>query len=97
MNKTQIVKLVAEKIETQSVKSISEVLNTFVEVITELLADNQAVNIQGFITIENKLVKGRTGEFNNVEFSTQSRLVPKARLTKSFRSKISNKVAQNES
>lgn len=34
-----------EKIDTQSIKSITEVVNTLIEVITETLADNQAVNI----------------------------------------------------
>lgn len=42
MNKTQIIELVAEKIETQSIKGITEVLNNFIEVVAELLADNQA-------------------------------------------------------
>ena len=92
-SKTQIIKEISNKIDTQSIKSITEVVNTLIEVITEILADNQAVNIQGFLSIENKLLKGRSGKFNNVEFSTKSRLVPKPKLSKSF----IDKVAQNES
>ena len=93
INKTQIIKLVADKIEKQSLKEVSNVVNTLIEVITETLADNnQAVNIQGFITIENKLVKGRIGNFNNIAYKTYDRLVPKIKLSKSF----IDKVAQNE-
>ena len=91
-SKTQIIKEINEKIDTQSIKSITEVVNTLIEVITETLADNQAVNIQGFLSIENKLVKGRTGEFNGIAYKTDDRLVPKIKLSKSF----IDKVAQNE-
>ena len=92
MNKKEIVKKISNKIDTQSIKSITEVVNTLIEVITEILADNQSVNIQGFIAIENKLVKGRTGEFNNVAYKTADRLKAKPKLSKSF----IDKVAQNE-
>ena len=91
-SKTQIIKEINEKIGTQSIKGITEVVNTLIDVITETLADNQAVNIQGFITIQNKLVKGRTGEFNGVAYQTADRLTAKPKLSKSF----IDKVAQNE-
>ena len=90
MNKTQIIELVAEKIETQSIKGITEVLNNFIEVVAELLADNQAVNIQGFLSIQNKLVKGRTGEFNGVKWETKDRLMPKVKLSSKFKEAVQN-------
>ena len=89
-SKTQIIKEINEKIDTQSIKSITEVVNTLIEVITETLADNQAVNIQGFLSIQNKLVKGRTGEFNGVKWETKDRLMPKVKLSSKFKEAVQN-------
>ena len=91
MNKTQIIELVAEKIETQSIKGITEVLNNFIEVVAELLADNQAVNIQGFLSIQNKIQKAKSGNFNGVKWETKDRLMPKVKLSSKFK-----EAAQNE-
>ena len=90
MNKTQIIELVAEKIDTQSIKSITEVLNNFIEVVAELLADNQAVNIQGFLSIQNKIQKAKSGNFNGVKWETKDRLMPKVKLSSKFKEAVQN-------
>lgn len=90
MNKTQIIELVAEKIETQSIKGITEVLNNFIEVVAELLADNQAVNIQGFLSIQNKIQKAKSGNFNGVKWETKDRLMPKVKLSSKFKEAVQN-------
>ena len=90
MNKTQIIELVAEKIETQSIKGITEVLNNFIEVVAELLADNQAVNIQGFLSIQKKIQKAKSGNFNGVKWETKDRLMPKVKLSSKFKEAVQN-------
>jgi len=90
MNKTEIVKAVNSQMEEQTIKSVTEVIDRVIEVITSELKANNKVSFQGFLTIENKLIKGRSGEFNGVKWQTEDKLFPKVRVMKKFQKEVQN-------
>ena len=63
ISKTQLIKALNSQIEDQTIKSITKIFDIAVEIITAELKANNNVSFQGFFMIENKLVKGRSGEF----------------------------------
>ena len=55
-SKTQIIKEINEKIDTQSIKSITEVVNTLIEVITEALKHGGITNMMDRLSNPAKIV-----------------------------------------
>lgn len=90
MNKTQIIKALNSQVEGQSIKSITAVLTALTELITGLLQDNKSVNIQGLFSIENKLLKGRSGNLNNISYTVEDRLVPRIKLSPKLKKAVKN-------
>jgi len=90
MNKTEIIKAIYSKVEGQSIKSITKIIDSMVEVITAELKANNKVSFQGFLTIENRLIKGRSGELAGRKWKTIDRLIPKARLMYKFKKEVQN-------
>ena len=90
MNKTEIIKTVNNRIKGQTNQSITEVIDTLFDVIAEELKENRTINFQGFISIENKLIKGRSGVFNDVAWQTQDKLSPRIKVMNKFKKEIEN-------
>ena len=90
MNKTEIIKALNKQIEGQTVKSISLVIDTLLELITSELKANNTISFRGFLTIENRLVKGRSGDLAGHKWQTKDRLVPKAILREKFKKEVQN-------
>ena len=90
MNKTELIRAVSSQIESQTVKSISEVLNAFIKEIQEQLREGNKVSIMRFAIFENRLFKARSGEFNGVKWKIEDRLLPIARLTPKFKEEVQN-------
>ena len=88
MNKTQLIKQVNSKIEGQTIKSITEIVEAVIEQIRVELRANNKVSFQGFLTIENKLIKGRNGELAGHKWQTKDKLYPKAKIMKKFQKEI---------
>ena len=90
ISKTQLIKALNSQIEDQTIKSITKIFDIAVEIITAELKANNYVSFQGFFMIENKLVKGRSGEFNGVKWETKDRLMPKVKLSSKFKEAVQN-------
>jgi nucleoid DNA-binding protein len=88
MNKTEIVKAVNSQVQGQTLKSVLEIIDTVIEVITAELKANNKVSFQGFLTIENRLIKGRSGELAGHKWQTNDRLIPKVKIMKKFQKEI---------
>ena len=90
MNKTEIVKAIHNKVEGQTLQKITKIIDTMVEVITAELKANNKVSFQGFLTIENRLIKGRSGNLSGNIWNTIDRLIPKAKLMDKFKKEVQN-------
>lgn len=90
MNKTQLTKALNNQIEGQTIKSLTLIIDTVIELITAELKANNKVSFQNFLIIENVKVKGRSGDFNGVAWQTKDRLIPRARLMKKFKEEVQN-------
>ena len=93
LNKTKMIKIVNEQIETQTIKSITEVVNTLLEVIMTSLENNERVNFVGIFSIDTVFVKSRSGVMfkDKIPFTTKDRYVPRVKVGKLLK----EKVAQN--
>ncbi len=90
MNKTEIIRATNSKVEGQTIKSITKIFDTMVEIITAELKANNKISFQSFLTIENRLIKGRSGELAGHKWNTTDRLIPKATLREKFKKEITN-------
>jgi len=90
MKKAQIIKAIQLKNDTHSIKEITTLLNSFVEVITEELKNGGTIEILKFLTIKMKLVKGRSGNLDGIEWQTEDRILPKVSLSKVFKEATEN-------
>ncbi len=93
MNKTKMIQIVNEQIETQTIKSITEVVNEFLDVMVEALQNNERVNISGIFSMDTVFVKSKSGVMfkNKIPFITKDRYVPRMKIS----NLLKNKVAQN--
>lgn len=93
-NKTTIIQKLNEQIETQSIKSITEVVNMFLDLLVETLQNNERVNISGIFSMDTVFTKGRSGTMfkTKTPFSTNDRYTPRVKFSRLLK----NKVAQNE-
>ena len=87
-----MIKIVNEQIETQTIKSITLVVNTLLEVIMTSLENNERVNFAGLM-IDTVFVKSRSGVMfkNKIPYTTKDRYVPRVKIGKLLK----EKVAQN--
>ena len=90
MNKTEIVRAINSKVKGQTLQKINDILEAMVEIITAELKANNKVSFQGFLMIENRLIKGRSGEIAGNKWKTNDRLIPKAKLREKFKEEIKN-------
>ena len=61
MNKTQLVKEIANRIEGMAQKDVVAVLGTFQEVVKETVVGGDKVAITGFLTFDKKHVPAKSG------------------------------------
>jgi len=92
MKKAQIINAIQLKNDTHSIKEITTLLNSLIEVITEELKNGGTIEILKFLSIKMKLVKGRSGNLDGIEWKTEDRILPKVILSKVFK-----EATQNES
>ena len=90
MKKAQIINAIQLKNDTHSIKEITTLLNSFVEVITEELKNGGTIEILKFLSIKMKLVKGRSGNLDGIEWKTEDRILPKVSLSKVFKEATEN-------
>jgi len=92
MRKAQIIKAIQMKNNTHSVKEITNLFNSFIEVVTEELKNGGTIEIYRFLSIKMKLVKGRSGEMFGIKWQSKDRTQPKVTISKVFK-----EATQNES
>ena len=90
MKKAQIINAIQLKNDTHSIKEITTLLNSLIEVITEELKNGGTIEILKFLTIKMKLVKGRSGNLDGIEWQTEDRILPKVSLSKVFKEATEN-------
>ena len=90
MKKAQIINAIQLKSDTNSVKEITNLFNSFIEVVTEELKNGGTIEIHKFLTIKMKLVKGRSGDMNGIKWQTEDRILPKVTVSKSFKEATEN-------
>ena len=61
MNKAELVTKMKDRCEGQSKKQVEEVLNAFIDVVTETLANGEKIQLVGFGTYEVRHRAARTG------------------------------------
>lgn len=61
MNKTEIVREIANKIEGASQKDVALILDTFQEVVKETVVTGEDVKLAGFLTFSKKHVPAKSG------------------------------------
>ncbi len=88
-----MIKIVNEQIETQTIKSITEVVNTLLDVMVEALQNNEKVSFSGIFSLDTVFVKSRSGVMfkDKIPFTTKDRYVPRVKVGKLLK----EKVAQN--
>ena len=92
MKKAQIINAIQLKNDTHSIKEITTLLNSLIEVITEELKNGGTIEILKFLSIKMKLVKGRSGEMLGAKWQSEDRILPKVTVSKAFK-----EATQNES
>ena len=90
MKKVQIIKAIQMKSDTHSIQEITNLFNSFLEVITDELKNGGTVEIHKFLTIKMKLVKGRSGEMLGVKWQSKDRILPKVTVSKAFKEATEN-------
>ena len=90
MKKAQIIQAIQLKNDTHSIKDITTLFNSFLEVITEELKNGGTVEIHKFLTIKMKLVTGRSGDMNGIKWQTEDRILPKVTVSKAFKEATEN-------
>lgn len=90
MKKAQIIKAIQLKSDIHSIKEITTLLNSFIEVITEELKNGGTIEILKFLSIKMKLVKGRSGNLDGNIWKTEDRILPKVSLSKVFKEATQN-------
>lgn len=87
-----MIQIVNKQIDSQTIKSITEVVDKLLAAMIEALQNNERVNCGGII-IDTVFVKGRSGVMfkDKIPFTTQDRYVPRVKIGRTLK----EKVAQN--
>lgn len=90
MNKGELVSAIASELEGQTKKSINEVIDAFVKVVTEAVADGDKVTLVGFGTFESTETKEREGRNpkTNEKIMIPASTKPKFSPGKDFKEKV---------
>jgi nucleoid DNA-binding protein len=89
MNKTELVREIASKIEELTQKDVDLVLNTFQEVVKETVKSGEDVKLTGFMNFEKKHVPAKSGvsKIGGVEkpWTTEPKDEISVKLSKSYK------------
>lgn len=90
MNKKDIVKAIANKLDGYTQKDVSEVLDSFLEVVQEQLVSGNAVKLSGFGTFETNVRAARMGRNPKTgeEAKIPERKFPKFKPSKAFKDAV---------
>ena len=100
MNKTELVKLSAEK-GGLTQKDMEVALKAMLEAIKETVANGEKVSLVGFGTFEPRLQKGREGECKiptamGKKYKTEDKYVPKFSAGKEFKGKVAERPVEEK-
>ena len=89
MNKTQLVKEIASRIEGASQKDVALILDTFQEVVRDTVIEGDDVKMTGFLTFSKKHVPAKSGisRIGGVEkpWTTEEKDEISVRISKSYK------------
>jgi len=89
LNKTTMIQIVNKQIDTQTIKSITEIVDKLLAVMVQALQNNERVNFAGLM-IDTVFVKSKSGVMfkNKIPFTTQDKYVPRVKIGKSLKAKV---------
>ena len=90
MTKKEIAVIVVNKIKIDiSKKDIIEVINILFEVMKDELLSNNKITIDGFFTLDAKIVESKTGISFGKKWETPSKYVPIIKFSDKFKQQLS--------
>ncbi len=86
MNKSEIITVVSSKLKNKLSKvDVESVVNTFIETLQETLLNNEKISFKGFLTLDTRFVKEKSGHSFGTDWSIGSRYVARAKFSPSFK------------
>lgn len=92
MNKKELVTLMVNQINNDlTKKEVESVLDAFLEIIKDTLFREESVIFNGFLSLKVKEVCEKSGISFGKEWTSPSKIVPKATFSKSFKDELAKK------
>lgn len=86
MNKNEITTVISSKLRNNlSRKEVESVVNTFIDTLQEALLNNEKISFKGFLTLNTRLAKEKSGHSFGKDWTIGSRYVAKAKFSPSFK------------